>query len=83
MARNKISDLRDHLFAQLERLEDDKLTADQMDLEIKRSKAITSISDQLIESAKMEVSFLEVTGQLKGSGFFSPINPEQKQIEGR
>jgi hypothetical protein len=83
MARNKISDLRDHLFAQLERLNDEDLTEAKMQLEVQRSKAITAVSSELIESAKMEINFLEATGQLKGSGFFDPINPGQKVIEGR
>ena len=34
MARNKLSDLRDHMFAALERIDDDQLTPEQLKNEI-------------------------------------------------
>jgi hypothetical protein len=44
MARNKISDLRDHLFAALERIDNDDLTADQISQEVNKAKAIEQCS---------------------------------------
>jgi hypothetical protein len=55
MAKNKISDLNNHLFAQLERLNDEELTPEQVDNEVKRSKAITAISGQILKSARLEL----------------------------
>lgn len=55
--KNKIDDLRNHLFAALEAL------ADEDDpMEIERAKAISDVAQTIINSAKVEVDFLKVTG---------------------
>ena len=51
--KNKIQDLNDHLFAQLERLNDEDLTQEQLEKEIQRSKAVTAVSNQIINNAKL------------------------------
>ena len=48
--RNKQIDLDNHLFAQLERLDDEELTGEDLEREIKRAKAISSIAAQINES---------------------------------
>lgn len=63
MARNKISDLRDHLFASLERLDDDQLTPEQLKDELNKAKAIAQIGSVIINSAKVEVDFIKATGR--------------------
>lgn len=45
--RNKQIDLDNHLFAQLERLDDEELSGEELDREIKRAKAISSIASQI------------------------------------
>lgn len=55
--KNKIEDLRNHLFETLEQLKDpDK------PMEIERAKAIAGVAKEIIASAKVEVDFLKVTG---------------------
>lgn len=51
--KNKIQDLNDHLFAQLERLNDEDLTQEELEKEIQRSKAVTAVSNQIINNAKL------------------------------
>lgn len=46
--KNKLSDLNDHLFAQLERVSEEGLTAEQIEAEVKRSDAIVDLADQVI-----------------------------------
>lgn len=65
--KNKIEDLRDHLFETLEALKDETKPMD-----IERARAISQVAQTIIESAKVEVHFLEVTGQEAGSGFLTP-----------
>jgi hypothetical protein len=61
--KNKIEDLRDHLFATLEALRDK-----EKPMEIERALAISEVANSIIESAKVEVKFLDLVGG-KGSGF--------------
>lgn len=60
MAKNKLSDLNDHLFAQLERLNEEDLTNEQIEVEAKRAKAIVDVSAQIISSAKVTVEALKL-----------------------
>lgn len=48
MAKNKLVDLNDHLFAQLERLSDEDITGEQLQDEIRRAGAIDRIAAQVI-----------------------------------
>ena len=64
MARNKLSDLRDHMFAALERLDDEELTNEQIKNEIEKSKSIAMIGSVIINSAKVEIDYLKATGMI-------------------
>ena len=50
--KTKLTDLNDHLFAQLERLGKD-LEPDELEKEITRSKAMCGISAQIISNADL------------------------------
>lgn len=65
--KNKIEDLRNHLFAALEGLAD----ADKP-LEINRAKAISEVAQTIINSAKVEVDFLRAIGAKAASTNFIP-----------
>ncbi len=51
--KNKLVDLNNHLFAQMERLSDEDITHDKMKEEIDRSKAITNLAAQMIANARL------------------------------
>lgn len=63
MPKNKISDLRDHMFAQLERLGQDDLTPEELEKEIARAQAISNVGKVIVESAKTEVLYAKLTHQ--------------------
>jgi len=63
MARNKLSDLNDHLFMALERLNDDDLTGDKLLEETKKSKSIVIISNQIINNAKVTIDALKLVSE--------------------
>jgi len=71
--KNKIGDLNNHLFAQLERLGEEGLTEDEIASESKRTAAIVSVADQVLESAKVTVSAMRVAsdnGMVLGNNEF-------------
>lgn len=61
--KNKIDDLRNHLFATLEALRDEE---NPMDLA--RAREVANVARVIVDSAKVEVEFLNVTGA-RGTGF--------------
>ncbi|MGE4321743.1 MAG: hypothetical protein AB7E60_01785 [Sphingobium sp.] len=53
--KNKLSDLNNHLFAQLERLGEEGLSSEQIVDEVKRADAITDVADQIIRNADLQL----------------------------
>ena len=53
--KNRLSDLNNHLFAQLERLGDEELTVEQIEAEAKRADAIVDISEQILRNADIHL----------------------------
>lgn len=51
--KNSLTDLNNHLFAQLERLNDEELTGDNLKEEMSRAKAISSISKNIVDNARV------------------------------
>lgn len=62
--KNGITDLRNHLFAAIEGLADEKNPMD-----IARAKAISDVAQTIINSAKLEVELMEKVGGCSGTGF--------------
>lgn len=58
--KNKLSDLNDHLFAQLERLGDEELKGDDLQKEIERAKAISSVATQIVNGNKVVVDVMKL-----------------------
>ena len=55
--KNKIEDLRNHLFAALEALGDK-----ENPMEIERAHAIADVAQTIINSAKVEVDYMKIAG---------------------
>jgi hypothetical protein len=70
-AKNRLQDLRDHLFETIESLRDEEKPMD-----IDRARAVAAVADVIIDSAKVELKFLELTGEQLDSQFM-----ERKQLE--
>jgi benzoyl-CoA reductase/2-hydroxyglutaryl-CoA dehydratase subunit BcrC/BadD/HgdB len=51
--KNKLIDLNNHLFAQLERICDTKLTEENLGKEVERSNAVSKIASNIINNAKL------------------------------
>lgn len=53
--KNKLSDLNNHLFAQLERLGEEGISAEQVEVEAKRADAMVAVADQIIRNADLHL----------------------------
>lgn len=73
--KNKLSDLNDHLFMQLERLGDEELTAEKIEQEAKRAEAIVEVADQIIRNADLQ---LKAATLLANNGYH--FEPHLQQI---
>ena len=62
--RNKLLDLNNHLFAQLERLGDENLVGEELDTEIMRGKAIAGISSQIISNGALQLKAIDMAHEL-------------------
>ena len=58
--KNKLTDLNDHLFAQLERLSEEGLSSEQIDTEVKRGNAIVAVADQILRHASLQVQAAKI-----------------------
>ena len=51
--KNTLQDLNNHLFEQLERLNDDELDGENLERELKRSEGMTRIAGQIIKNGEL------------------------------
>ena len=74
--KNKLIDLNNHLFEQMERLNDEGLSEEDFKKEIERAKAMTGIAQNIIQNGRLmldSMKFVDETGY--GSGEVT-INPK-------
>ena len=69
-----LNTLRDHLFQQLDKLNDPNAN---QEIELKKANAMIGIGNVLVNSAKAEVEFMKATGNRNSSGFIG----QQKVLE--
>jgi len=62
--RNKMTDLNNHLFAQLERLSDDDISQEDLSKEIQRSKAMTNVAQQIVENARNTIEVIKLAEKM-------------------
>ncbi len=61
--QNKLIDLNNHLFAELERLSDEDTIGDNLDQEIKRAKAIANVATHIISGARLALDAAKAIGE--------------------
>ena len=62
--KNTLEDLNDHLFEQLERLNDDSLTGEQLEREIRRADAMGDIAGNIIANANTVLRAAELQSEI-------------------
>lgn len=66
--QNKLVDLNNHLFAMLERLNDEDLTPEQLKIEIERSKAITNTAQAIIQNGNLALKTVKHVNEYRTDG---------------
>lgn len=76
--KNKLGDLNNHLFAQLERLSEEDLTAEKLEQELKRTDAIVAVSTQIVRNADVALRAASLLAEYGGAGVNLPTMIEAK-----
>ena len=76
--RNTLGDLNLYLFEQLERIQDDTLTAEELERELLKSRAISKIASQVIANGNLVLRAKELEVTLSGR----ENTPFPKMLEG-
>lgn len=73
--------LNDMLFDQLERITNDDLDDETIEKEIKRTKMITAVSNQIVSNAELELRAIKVRDELMTGGAMPSVFglPEYKE----
>jgi hypothetical protein len=64
--KNKLTDLNDYLFAQLDRLSDENLTAEQIASEVTRTLSVVQVADRIVDNAKLQLDAWKASRELGG-----------------
>lgn len=65
--QNKMQDLHNHLFAQLERLDDDSLSAEDIEKEVQRTDAMCNVASQIINAGNLVVKAAKLNYDTTGA----------------
>ncbi|MGY5383274.1 hypothetical protein [Vibrio metschnikovii] len=74
--KNRLPDLNNHLFAQLERLSDEDTKGDELAEEIKRAKAVSAVSKEIIACAAIALDAAKFQNDYRNA-----FIPEQLQCK--
>ena len=64
--KNKLTDLNDHLFAQIERLGDESVKGDKLKEEINRSQAINNVAKNIVGNATLQLNAIKLKAEYQG-----------------
>ena len=61
--KNKLTDLNNYLFEQLEKLNDDDMTQEELSQQIVKAETISKISKTIIETAQLQLNAIKVAAE--------------------
>jgi exonuclease VII small subunit len=79
--KTKLSDLNEHLFAQMERLNDEDMTDEELAKEIKRSVAMSKTAQTIINGARLELDALLGAAEWNKRTYPGLLGKQQKLID--
>lgn len=80
--KSKMTELNDHIFAQLERLGKSDQTSEQIEAEVKRGQVVAALADQIVRGAAVQVAAAKLVA-LHGDKMqhHLPMLPNGKTLE--
>lgn len=57
--KNTLKDLNNHLFAQLERLNDESISPEELEKEMDRAKSVVSVANAIVANANVQMRAFE------------------------
>ena len=58
--KNRLTDLNDILFAQLERLTNEDLPAEQLEQELQRTSSVVQVADRIVDNARLQLDAVKL-----------------------
>lgn len=64
--KNRLTDLNDILFAQLERLTDENAAPDVIERELARTSSVVQVADRIVENARVQLQAVKLVAEQGG-----------------
>lgn len=77
--KNTCTDLNNHLFEQIERLNDEDLTDEQLEKELKRAEGMMQIASKIIENGELQFKAMKLQTEYSSLNMSIPAMFEVKQ----
>lgn len=82
--RNKLTDLNNYLFEQIERINDDELTPEELEKEMTRAEAVSKIATVIVQNGKLQLDAIKLAAEygLDGGDVVPTLflSPEGKRL---
>jgi conserved domain protein len=65
--KNTLNDLNNYLFAQMERLNEEDLSEEKLETEVKRTKAMVSVASAIVGNANLALQAIKTKDSLQGA----------------
>ena len=65
--KNTLNDLNNYLFAQMERLNEEDLSEENLETEVKRTKAMVSVASAIVGNANLALQAIKTKDSLQGA----------------
>lgn len=70
--KNTLNDLNNYLFAQMERLNEEDLSEEKLETEVRRTKAMVSVASAIVGNANLALQAIKTKDSLQGADLKLP-----------